>query len=111
MCDLLRVTDPWTHGDTVVNGKIHDLPTLSTSTDNTDHSYHLFMFCFRQKVVDGKNQTPQIIQSITKVSNQTRQLGNLARHNWDTLGAQMKHSWGTKLKTLGHSRGTVGAQQ
>ena len=37
------------------------------------------------------------------------QLGNLARHSWDTVGAKLRHSWGTKLKTLGHSGGTVGA--
>ena len=39
-----------------------------------------------------------------------RQFGNLARHSWGTVEAQLGHSWGTKSKTLGHSWGTAGAQ-
>ena len=48
--------------------------------------------------------------TISVVAKKKRQFGNLARHSWGTVEAQLGHSWGTKLKSLGHSWGTVGAQ-
>ena len=49
-------------------------------------------------------------KKLSSESMEIRQFGNLARHSWGTVEAQLGHSWGTKSKTLGHSWGTVGAQ-
>ena len=50
-------------------------------------------------------------QQFDRIFTYCRPLGNLARHSWGTVGAQLGHSWGTKQKFLGHSWGTVGEKR
>ena len=52
----------------------------------------------------------EYIQLHLKTHQLFRQFGNLARHSWGTVGAQLRHSWGTVGAQNWKLSGTIGAQ-